>query len=42
MNLGYSVTTGETELAPAVVLATIFVALAFMVGLLRQAILLAL
>lgn len=42
MNLGYSVTTGETELAPAVVLATAFVVLVFIVGLLRQAILLAL
>lgn len=42
MNLGYSVTSGETELAPAVVLATVFVVLVFIVGLLRQAILLVL
>lgn len=39
MDFGYSVTTGETDLAPAVVLATIFVVLAFVVGLLRQAVL---
>jgi hypothetical protein len=42
MNLGYSVTTGETELSPAVVLATLFVVLVFFVGLLRQAVLFAL
>lgn len=36
MDFGYSVTSGETELAPAVVLATGFVILAFVVGLLRQ------
>lgn len=40
MNLGYSVTSGETELAPAVLLATLFVVLVFVLGLLRQAILL--
>lgn len=40
MDFGYSVTSGETELAPAVVFATAFVILAFVVGLLRQAILL--
>lgn len=40
MNFGYSVTSGETKLAPAVVLATGFVLLAFVLGLLRQAIVL--
>ena len=39
MNFGYSVTSGETQLAPAVVLATAFVILAFVVGLLRQVVL---
>lgn len=40
MNFGYSVTSGETKLAPAVVLSAGFVLLAFAIGLLRQAVLL--
>lgn len=40
MDFGYAVTSGETKLAPAVVVATAFLLLAFAIGLLRQAILL--
>lgn len=40
MKLGYSVTAGETQLSPAVVVATIFLILVFAIGLVRQAVLL--
>jgi hypothetical protein len=39
MEFGYAVTSSETKLAPAVVVATAFVLLAFAIGLLRQAVL---
>lgn len=40
MEFGYAVTSSETKLAPAVVVATVFLLVAFAIGLLRQALLL--